>query len=431
VETELNRISEIAKKDKKLKFTCLSHLMSKESLAACFYLLKGGKASGVDKVSLEDYEADLENNLCKLEKKLKQKSYKPQPVRRVYIPKTNGKLRPLGIPAVEDKIVQMAVTRMLNAIYEQDFLDCSFGFRVKKGCHDALKAIDRMIMQNPVNYVIDADIKGFFDNVDHEWLLKMLEVRIADRTLLQLIKRFLKGGVMEDGKLYSSEKGTPQGGILSPVLANIYLHYALDEWIKYNHLKAEGYIGMVRYADDFVICAKTWKEVRKLLENLKTRLAKFKLELAEDKTRLIEFGRFARRERNEIGKRVETFNFLGLTHYCGISRKGKFKIGRITEKKKLQQKIKGISEWLREVIHSDIREWWEKLRSKIIGHYQYFGISDNIRGINHFYHLVRGIVFKMLNSRSQKSSFNWEEFLNYARTYKLPVPKIYHNFYSS
>jgi RNA-directed DNA polymerase len=430
METELNRISEIAKKDKNLKFSSLAHLMSKENLAACFYLLKDGKACGVDKVSLEDYEADLENNLCKLERKLKQKSYKPQPVRRVYIPKANGKLRPLGIPAVEDKIVQMAVTRMLNAIYEQDFLDCSFGFRAKKGCHDALRELDRMIMQKPVNYIIDTDIKGFFDNVDHEWLIRMLKVRITDGTLLQLIMKFLKGGVMDEGNLYRTDKGTPQGGILSPVLANIYLHYALDEWIRYTQTKTSGYIGMVRYADDFVICVKFQKEAQELLESLTKRLCDFKLELAGGKTRLIEFGRFARDNTEREGRKVKTFNFLGLTHYCARSRKGKFKIGRITENKKLQQKIKDLGKWLREVIHSDIRSWWELLRSKMIGHYQYYGVSENIRGINRFYYLVKGVLFKMLNSRSQKTSFSWEEFLNYVSKFKLPEPRIYHNFYN-
>jgi len=430
VETKLSRISEIARKDKKLKFISLAHLLSEENLKRCFYMLKKDRAAGVDKVSLEEYEENLDGNIKGLVSRLKEKSYKPKPVRRVYIPKANGKMRPLGIPAVEDKVVQMAITKILNAIYEQDFVDNSYGFRQKRGCHDALKALGKMITYEMVSYVIDADIKGFFDNVDHEILIRMLRIRIGDSALLQLIGRFLKGGVIEENKHYETEKGTPQGGILSPVLANIYLHYALDKWIEHVKPKLEGYIGMIRYADDFVICVQLKSTARKLMEMLKGCLGKVKLELAEDKTRLIEFGRFAEENAKRKGRRTETFNFLGISHYCTKSRKGEFKVGRKTEKKKLRQKLKEMKEWLREVVHEKVEIWWPILRSKMIGHYQYYGVSENSKGITKYYFEVKGMIFKWMNRRSQRTSFNWEKFQEYIKRYAIPRPKIYHSFYS-
>jgi RNA-directed DNA polymerase len=429
VEKELNRIAEIAEEDKKLRFISLAHLLNEQNLKGCFYLLKEDRASGVDKVSLGDYEANLESNLKQLVNRLKKKGYTPKPVRRVYIPKANGKLRPLGIPAVEDKIVQMAITRILSAIYEQDFLECSFGFRPKRGCHDALKVLSDMIHFSPINHIIDADIKGFFDNVDHDILMKLLELRIADSTLLQLIQRFLKGGVMEEGKYSETEKGTPQGGILSPILANIYLHYALDKWIEFIKPKANGYIGIIRYADDFVICVQYQETAKNLLNVLKVRLGKYKLELAEDKTRLIEFGKFAEENARRNGRRTEVINFLGFTHFCTTSRKGKFKVGRKTDKKKLQQKLKEMSLWLEGVIHTKVQMWWPILKSKMIGHYQYYGISENSAGIRRYFFEVKGLIFKWMNSRSQRKSLNWEQFQEYINRFTLPKPKIYHSFY--
>ncbi|OPY89379.1 MAG: Group II intron-encoded protein LtrA [Smithella sp. PtaU1.Bin162] len=426
---ELRRIAEIAKEEKKLKFISLAHLLNQDNLRVCFHLLKAGKATGIDKVGIEEYEANLESNLTRLVERLKRKTYKPKPVRRVYIPKSNGKLRPLGIPAVEDKIVQMAITRILNAIYEQDFLECSYGFRPGRGCHEALKALNDMIYKNRINHIIDADIKGFFDNVDHEILIRLLKYRVADSTLLQLIKSFLKGGVMEDDKYNETEIGTPQGGILSPILANIYLHYALDKWIEYVQAKAEGYVGIIRYADDFVICTRYQKTARKVLENLTARMSKYKLELAEDKTRQIEFGKYAKENARFKEKRTETFNFLGITHFCTKNRNGKFKIGRITEKKKFQQKIKELSKWLQGVMRTKAEEWWPILRSKMMGHYQYYGISENSKGIARYYFEAKGLLFKWMNKRSQKKSFNWKEFHNYLKRYCLPKPKIYYSFY--
>ena len=232
MQTKLNHITEIARKDKKCKFENLAHMLNLENLRKCFYELKKDSASGVDKVTYQDYESNLESNLIDLVKRLKQHSYKPQPVRRVFIPKANGKMRPLGIPAIEDKIVQMGVTKILQSIFETEFLDFSYGFRPQRNCHQALDVLDKMIMQNPVNHIIDADIKGFFDNVNHDWMMRCLEERISDKNLLRLIRRFLKAGVMEEGRVVPSEKGTPQGGILSPLLANIYLHYVLDLWFE-------------------------------------------------------------------------------------------------------------------------------------------------------------------------------------------------------
>ena len=262
METKLNLISEIARKDRKCKFNNLAHNLNVTTLKECFYLLKKNKAPGIDGVRFDEYEQNLTQNLENLVFRMKQFSYRPQPVKRVYIPKSKGKRRLIGIPALEDKIVQMCITRLLVAIYENDFVDSSYGFRPKRSCHDALLSLNQMIMENPVNYVIDADIKGFFDNVNHKWMRRCLEERIADKNFLRLIVRFLKSGIIEQGKYFDTEKGTPQGGILSPVLANIYLHYVLDLWIERSvKRETDGYVGFVRYADDFIICV----QYRKIL----------------------------------------------------------------------------------------------------------------------------------------------------------------------
>ena len=317
MQTKLNLISEFAKRDEKSRLDNLAHLLSEENLKECFGMLKKAKATGVDGMSVEVYGENLEANIKELVNRMKHQSYRPQPVRRVYIEKSNGKLRPLGIPSVEDKIVQRGVSRILEAIYEVDFLDCSYGFRPHRSCHQALKRLNQVIMTQPINHIIDADIKGFFDHVDHEWLMKFLGVRIGDSNFLRLIKRFLKNGYMEEGKLYASDEGTPQGGVVSPILANVYLHYALDLWIeKVVKPNCRGAVEIVRYADDFVICVQYKDEAVKILDELKQRLTKFKLELAEDKTRLIEFGRYAKQNAETKDQRASTFNFLGFTIFC-------------------------------------------------------------------------------------------------------------------
>lgn len=310
--TKLLQISKVSADKPKYKFTSLASLLDKEYLAECYASLNKTKASGTDKVSVEEYGEELEDNLHKLIGRMKGHTYLPQDVRRVYIPKSNGDKRPLGIPAVEDRIVQKGIAGILEAIYEPVFIEESYGFRSGRSQHDALKRLDKEIWGKPINYVIEADIKGFFDNVDHKWMTKFIEHRVSDLNLVRLIVRFLKSGIVEEGKRMKAEEGTPQGGNLSPILANIYLHYVLDLWFKY-HLKKEliGYAEIVRYADDFVIVVQSQSDCEKILNNLKERFAKFKLELSEEKTKVIRFGRRASKQ-GKGNDKSGTFDFLGL-----------------------------------------------------------------------------------------------------------------------
>jgi RNA-directed DNA polymerase len=431
VETKLRLITEIAVKDRKCKFSNLIHLLNVAHLRDCFYQLKREKASGIDGVSFSEYETNLETNLIELVARMKQYSYRPQAVRRTYIPKANGKLRPLGIPCIEDKVVQKAIARILTAIYEVDFMDFSYGFRPNRGCHDAIKRLQEVLMRHRINHIVDADIKGFFDNVDQQWLMRCLAERIGDKGLLRYIKRFLKAGVMEEGKWQQTEKGTPQGGIISPILANIYLHYVLDLWlVKAVQPRCRGEVVMVRYADDFVIGVQYRDEAEQILDALKQRLNKFGLELALDKTKVIEFGRYAADNARKRGQKAETFSFLGFTHYCGKTRKGKFKVGRTTDRKRFSAKIKEMNNWLKEIRNTaQLKEWWPILRAKLSGHFQYYGVSENYRGIRRFYFLNIRLVMKWLNRRSQKQSMNWEQFLKYLKRYQLPRPKISFSLY--
>ena len=426
METKLNFITELAKQDKKLKIYNLIYLLSEKNLAKCFYELKRGKAVGVDGVTLEEYGKDLEKNLKELVEKMKLWKYKPKPVRRVNIPKGEGKERQLGIPAVEDKIVQMGIKKILEAIYEVDFLDFSYGFRPGRSCHQALNRLDKMIMTKPVNYVIDADIKGFFDNVDHKWLRRCLEERIGDKMLLRLIVRILKGGVLELGKTIKSKKGIPQGAILSPILANIYLHYILDLWIeKVVKKRARGYVGIVRYADDFIICVERKGEAEAILKALEKRLNKFELELSKEKTRIVEFGR------TTVAGRGKTFNFLGFTHYNDRTRKGYYKVGRKTERKRFTKAIKEMNQWLKKVRNLvSIKEWWKTLIAKIRGHFQYYGVSGNMIWLRKYYTIVIRLIQKWMNRRSQKKKYKWKQYKKYLEMHPLPQPKIYYNLYT-
>jgi len=432
MQTKLNLITKMAITNSKCKFNNLSHLLNKTNLQTCFLELKKGKASGVDKVTLESYGENLDSNLEDLVARMKTFSYRPKPVKRVLIPKANGKKRPLGILSVEDKVVQMGITKILQAIFETDFLDLSYGFRPRRNCHQALDAVDKMIMTKPVNHVLDADIKGFFDNVEHDWLMRCLEQRISDKTLLRLIKRFLKAGVIEEGKYISSKKGTPQGGLISPVLANIYLHYVLDLWFEKVEKKKFGcYMGMVRYCDDFVICVQRKDAANQLLQDLIKRLAKFGLEVSLEKTRIVEFGRYTRKNSKRKGIRAGSFDFLGITHYCDKTRKGYFKVGRRTARKKYSAKIKEMNQWLKAVRSTSRPEsWWSVLGAKLRGHFQYYGVSGNFMSISRFYYQAICLAFKWLNRRSQKRNYNWEQFNLYLGRHPLPKPKIYHNLYT-
>ncbi len=432
METKLARIAEIAKTKPEEKFTALYHHINLEMLEECHYEIARNKAPGVDKVTKEEYEANLTENLHKLVERLKQKSYRPQAVKRTYIPKGEGKaMRPLGIPAYEDKVVQLALTKILQAVYEQDFLDFSYGFRPNKSCHDALKKLNCNIEKGKISYVVDVDIRGFFNHVNHKWVVKFIEHRIGDPNIIRLIVRFLKAGIMENGEWEPSLKGTPQGGVISPLLANIYLHYALDLWFEKvvkKHCRGEAQI--IRYADDFVCCFQYKDEADKFYRALQQRLAKFGLEIAEEKSKVIEFGRFAEDNCKKKGKKKpDTFDFLGFTHYCSKGRNGKFRVKRKTSRKKFRAKVKAFKAWIKSARHFDIDYIWDKVRLKLMGHYRYYGITDNSGMLYNFKFEITKLLYKWLNRRSQRRSFNYEEFNKFLKYNPLPQPKIYVNIY--
>jgi len=430
--TKLALISERARKEPDCQFTSLAHLLDAGFLKQCYLGLGRDRACGVDGVTWRAYGERLEENLNALVARMKAKRYKPQPARRVYIPKDEHAKRPLGLPALEDKIVQKGIVRILEAIYEADFLDCSYGFRPGRNCHGALNAVDKTIMTQPVNHVIDADIKGFFDNVSHDWMMECLRVRISDPSLLLLIRRFLKAGHMESGLIVATEKGTPQGGNLSPILSNIFLHYVLDLWFeKCVKPQARGVCHLVRYADDFLCLVQYVDDAQRIEQALRERFSKFGLELHPDKTRVMSFGRYEQENAKRQKRRGHTFDFLGFTHYCGESRRGKFIVGRKTSAKKFRAKCRAMNVWLKAVRNAcKAKEWWPILCAKLRGHYQYYGVSGNMRSLQRYYQLTIRLVRKWLNRRSQRKSFNWERFRSYLEHYPLPRPRIVHNLYT-
>jgi group II intron reverse transcriptase/maturase len=430
--TKLVSLTLRAKGNPKCKFISLAHILTEDFLKGCFWELKRDKASGVDGVRVEEYEVKLEENIKDLVARLKAKKYKPQPVRRVYIPKPDGSKRGLGVPTIEDKIVQMGIKKILEAIFEVDFVDVSYGFRPNRSCHDALQVLDKAVMTKPVNYVVDMDIKEFFDTIDHSWLMKCLEARIKDPSLLRLIARFLKAGIMQEGKFIEIDKGTPQGGVLSPLLANIYLHFILDLWFeKMFKRQLRGFAQLLRYADDFIVCFQSGSEAKAFSQALKQRLGKFGLKIAEGKSRIIEFGRYVWQRAQRESKKVATFDFLGFTHYCDKTRNGKFKLGRKTTRLKFRQKMKAMNRWLKNVRCTvALKQWWALLRLKLTGHYRYYGVSGNSQVINTFYNQTQRLVYKWINRRSQKRSYNWAQFNRFLKFNPLPKPKIYHILYT-
>jgi len=425
-------LSERARQEPQLQFTSLAHLLDVDFLRGCYFELGRDRASGIDGVSWQDYGKQLDENLENLVERMKAKRYKPQPAKRVYVPKNNDEKRPLGLPALEDKIVQRGIARILEAIYEVDFLDCSYGFRPKRGCHQALNAVDKTIMTKPINHVIEADIKGFFDNVSHPWMMKFLQVRIKDPSFLLLISRFLKAGYMDAGEFVSTERGTPQGGNLSPALSNVFLHYVLDLWFeKKIRPQARGACYLVRYADDFVCMVQYQDDAQYIEQALRDRFATFGLELHAEKTRTIRFGRYERENAQRQQRKANTFDFLGFTHFCGTSRKGKFIVGRQTSRKKFRQKCQEMNDWLRRIRnHKKAKDWWPTLAAKLRGHYHYYGVSGNMRSLNRFYHMTVRLTRKWLNRRSQRKRFYWKGFISYLKHYPLPRPRIAHNFYT-
>jgi RNA-directed DNA polymerase len=433
METELARIAQIAREKPNGRFISLAHHINVESLTLTHQKMNGRKAAGVDGITKEEYGENLEENLSSLDDRMKRQAYKPQPVRRCYIPKPGtDKKRPLGLPSYEDKLVQGTLAPILNAIYEADFLDCSYGFRPGRGCHGALRELGRIIETKRVNYIVDADIKGFFDHVDHGWLLKFLELRIGDPNIIRLIARFLKAGVMEAGIIYGTPEGTPQGGVISPILANVYLHYVLDLWFeKRVRRQSKGEAHLIRYADDFVCCFEYKEDAEAFHTALVDRLKGFGLELAEDKTRIIAFGRHAEDEsRKNSGGKPETFDFLGLTHYCSKSRRGWFRVKRRTSRKKFRASMQRCKEWLRKNRNKPAKELMATLRAKLIGYYRYYGVTDNSKMLNNYLYQVKRLLYKWLNRRSQKRSFDWEAFENrFLKLSPLPKPRIYVSLY--
>ena len=427
VETKLHRIAEKARNEPGFKFTSLYHLLDEELLRECFKRLRKDAAAGIDEITKELYAANLDANLLNLIDRLHRMAYIPQPVRRKYIPKPGStKQRPLGIPCFEDKLVQAGLVRILQAVYEEDFIEDSYGFRPARSCHKALIALSDTVEDNPVNYIVEADIKGFFDNVNQEWLLKFLAHRIEDKRIQRMVKRFLKAGVAEDGSVTVSDEGTPQGGVISPLLANIYLHYVLDLWFEKVFRKScTGYARLIRYADDFVVCFQYKAEAEKFRNALGERLDKFGLEVEPTKTRVLEFGRFAVEHAAKRGTKPETFDFLGLTHYCGRSRNGKrFRMKRVTARKRFAAKLRVFKEWLKKARIMKTKDLWEIAKAKLRGHYNYYGVTDNLRGIERFGHEVKMLLFKWLNRRGKRHCLNWERFDVMLKRFPLPIPRI-------
>lgn len=424
-------VREAAKRDQNLRFSSLFHYLNRPYLTAAYHNLKKNVAVGVDGVSWDEYGKDLEQNVSDLCEDLHTGRYRAKPSKRSWIPKNNGEKRPIGVASIEDKIVQQALVWLLEEIYEVDFMGFSYGFRPKRNQHNALDALYVSITQRKVSWVIDADIKGFFDTIKHDQLMELLEIRIADKRVLRLIRRFLKAGVLEDGEISRTEVGTPQGSVLSPLLANIYLHYVQDVWInQWRKVRARGEVYVVRYADDFVIGCQYESDAVTLLSALKERYATYGLTLHETKTRLIEFGRFAEanRSKRSLGK-PDTFDFLGFTHICGKQRKsGRFALKRKTIKKRITKKCKETGDRLMMSRHKAVDVAGKWLNSVLRGHYNYYGVPGNRNSLDAFRTLIAKLWLKALRRRSQKAkSFTWEQ-MNKLVEYWLPRAYIRHPY---
>ena len=419
--TERAEISEIMAKYGKVQN--LIGYVNAKTLKAKHVGMPKDKASGIDAVTWEEYDKKLDENIETLLVKMKQFSYRPQPAKRVYIPKANGKLRPLGIPCYEDKLVAAVMADLLNEVYECLFLDTSYGFRPKRGCHDAVKELNRLIGRCKVSYVLEADIKGFFDNVDQKQLMEFIAHDIEDKNFSRYVVRFLKSGIMEEGMRHESDKGTAQGSPISPILANVYLHYVLDVWFAYlkKHEKFRGEAYIVRYADDFVILFQHKSDAEVMYRALPERMGKFGLELAMDKTKLMSFGRFAK-ENSKDGK-TETFDFLGFTFCNGTSRNGKYRVHIQTSKKKLKVKRQVVKEWLKEHMHAPVARTLQSLNRKLQGHVNYYGINGNSKMVTNFFSYVKTAFIRVLRARGQKHPIKWTDF-NRMWDFYIKPPKV-------
>ena len=424
----LDRVCEAAARNKEMRFTALLHHVDVDRLRTAYHALKKDAAPGVDGVTWRQYGEHLEESLRDLHARLHRGAYRAKPSRRAFIPKADGRQRPLGIAALEDKIVQRAVVEVLNAIYEADFLGFSYGFRPGRSQHEALDALAVGILRKKVNWVLDADIRGFFDAIDHGWLVKFVEHRVGDRRVLRLIRKWLGAGVMENGKWTQSEVGSPQGATVSPLLANLYLHYVFDLWIqRWRAKEARGDVIIVRYCDDFIVGFQHQSDAERFLTELRERLEKFKLELHPGKTRLIAFGRYAllrRRQRGLTGK-PETFNFLGLTHIGGRSRTGGFLLHRQTERKRMTAKLHSVKTEMKRRRHQSIAQQGEWLGAVIRGHCAYYGVPTNSDAIAAFRTQVTRAWYRSLRRRSQRSRLTWPRMQRHTARW-LPPAHIVH-----
>jgi len=427
---ELDRIRYAAQRNRKEQFISLwHHVYDISRLRRSFLRLKRDSAAGIDGKTWKEYGTNFEENLKNLSERLRKGSYKARAVKRTYIPKSDGRQRPLGIPALEDKIVQKSMVEVLNAVYEVDFLGFSYGFRPERNQHNALDAVVEAIEGRKVNWVLDVDIRGFFDAIDHEWLIRFIEHRIKDRRVIRHIRKWLNAGVMEDGQWNKTEKGTPQGGNISPLLANIYLHYVFDLWANsWRNTKASGDVVMVRYADDIVMGFQYKHEAMRFLEELNDRFKKFNLEVHTEKTSLIEFGRYAVERRKERGEgKPDTFDFLGFTHMCSKSRKGKFTVLRKTSAKKLRNKLVELKKTMRERLHWSIPDLGTWLKSVIVGHCRYYGVPWNGKSLTRFRSEIIRMWCRSLRRRSQKHRITWKRMNRLAKKW-LPSPFICHPY---
>ena len=425
----LNRVRQAARQRKKERFTALLHHVNVDTLWTAFYALKRKAAAGVDGVTWQDYEADLGRNLEVLHGRVHRGAYRPQPSRRTYIPKADGRQRPLAIAALEDKIVQGACVIVLNAIYEEDFLGFSYGFRPGRGPQDALDALAVAITSRKVNHILDADVRDFFGSVNHDWLIRFLEHRIGDKRIIRLIRKWLKAGILEDGVVTVADSGTGQGSVISPLLGNIYLHYVFDLWAeRWRRQEARGDMIVVRYADDLVAGFEHEGDARRFLDAMRERFEAFSLSLHPDKTRLIEFGRHAavRRVRRGLGK-PETFKFLGFVFICGRSRKGKFQLKRKSRRDRMRVKLREIKEELRERMHQPIPEQGRWLAQVIRGFFAYHAVPTNGPALRALYYYVKRIWLRTLRRRSQKDRFSWQRMHGLAADW-LPQPRILHPY---
>ena len=427
----LDRIRQAARRDKSIRFNNLMHHITIDRLREAYQELKPKAAPGIDDVTWEQYGKELEANLSDLRERVLSGRYRAAPSKRVWIPKPDGKKRPIGIPVLEDKVIQQAVAWILSQIYEEDFVGFSYGFRPGRSQHNALDALFVGITQRRISWILDADIRSFFDTVDHEWMMKFIEHRISDPRMLRLIRKWLRAGVSEEGQWSKTTVGTPQGAVISPLLANIYLHYALDLWVeKWREKQAQGDVIIVRYADDFVMGFQHKQEAGSFLKELRERLAKFGLELHPDKTRLIEFGQFAAENRKKRGEgKPETFDFLGFTHICARTRKGNyFTVRRKTIAKRMRNKIKTVRAKLMQRRHDPIKELGEYVRSVVKGHFNYYAVPNNKRSIDAFRSAILKSWFQALRRRSQKARrYSWDKFKRMAEAW-VPKARILHPY---